>query len=135
MTQHDDDKIGFGHPPKARRFKPGQSGNPRGRPKGARGVSAILEAALAKRITVTENGIRRRISKLDAAVQQVVNKAAGGNEKAVKLIMEMIAHGERANQPVDGEMSAGAQKARDAAILELLKTQMQSLVSKDEGNE
>ena len=26
--------VGYGHPPEAHRFAPGQSGNPRGRPKG-----------------------------------------------------------------------------------------------------
>ena len=26
--------VGYGHPPEAHRFTPGQSGNPRGRPKG-----------------------------------------------------------------------------------------------------
>jgi hypothetical protein len=135
MSQGDNDKVGFGRPPRSRQFKPGESGNPRGRPKGARGVSQVLEAALNKRITVTEGGKRKRITKLDAAIQQVANKAASGGEKAVKLVMEMIAHGERTRQPADGQMTADAQKTRDAAILDLLKTQMQSLVSEEGDDE
>ena len=37
-TNHD--KVGYKHPPKHTRFKPGQSGNPRGRPKRARSLKA-----------------------------------------------------------------------------------------------
>lgn len=46
--------VGYGKPPVASRFKPGQSGNPRGRPKNARNVRTLLAAALAQRITIRE---------------------------------------------------------------------------------
>src|SRR4051812_4337181 len=55
----DDDRpydVGYGRPPKATRFRKGQSGNPRGRPKGAQGLRSLLEAALAQQITVSEGG-------------------------------------------------------------------------------
>jgi hypothetical protein len=39
-AQDDDPRVGYGRPPLATRFRPGQSGNPRGRPKGARNLSS-----------------------------------------------------------------------------------------------
>jgi hypothetical protein len=55
-------KVGYRHPPPATRFRPGTSGNPRGRPKGARKLATVLAAALAERVVVAENGRRKRIS-------------------------------------------------------------------------
>ena len=48
--------VGFGKPPKNSRFKPGQSGNPKGRPKGAKGLRTELKEELSERISVTEGG-------------------------------------------------------------------------------
>jgi Family of unknown function (DUF5681) len=50
------DKVGYGRPPKATQFKPGNSGNPKGRPKGPKSVGAVLYGILHRRIEVTENG-------------------------------------------------------------------------------
>src|SRR5271156_3025145 len=69
----------------------GQSGNPRGRPKGARNLSTVVAAALGERVAVTENGRRRRITKLEAAVKQLVNRAAAGEARATQLLLALAA--------------------------------------------
>jgi hypothetical protein len=79
--------VGRGRPPAASRFRPGQSGNPRGRPRNARGLSAIVATALSERIAVTENGRRRQITKLEAAVKQLVNRAAAGETRVTQLVL------------------------------------------------
>jgi uncharacterized protein DUF5681 len=84
-----DEPVGYRRPPKATRFRPGQSGNPRGRPKGARSVSTVIAAALSERVAVTENGQRRHISKLEAAVKQLVNRAASGEFRATQLLLAL----------------------------------------------
>jgi len=43
-------EVGFGKPPRSTRFKPGQSGNPNGRPRGAKNFAVAIEQELAPRI-------------------------------------------------------------------------------------
>ena len=52
MSDKDDEKVGYGRPPKHSRFRKGQSGNPRSRPKGARGLKTDLRAELSERVRV-----------------------------------------------------------------------------------
>ena len=80
-------EVGFGKPPRSRRFKPGQSGNPNGRPRGAKNFATALEEELNARLTVTENGRRRRISKREVIAKHLVNKAASGDLKAIPLLL------------------------------------------------
>ena len=80
-------EVGFGKPPRSRRFKPGQSGNPNGRPRGAKNFAVAIEQELVTRVTVTENGRRRRISKREVIAKHLVNKAAGGDLKAIPLLL------------------------------------------------
>jgi hypothetical protein len=80
-------EVGFGKPPRSTQFKPGQSGNPAGRPRGAKNFATAIEQELDARVTVTENGRRRRISKLEVVAKHLVNKAAGGDLKAIPLLL------------------------------------------------
>ena len=95
-----DERVGYGRTPLATRFRPGQSGNPRGRPKGARNFSTVIASALSERVAVTENGRRRRITKLEAAIKQLVNRAAGGDARTTALLIQLAQANEaKANQP------------------------------------
>jgi hypothetical protein len=80
-------EVGFGKPPRSTQFKPGRSGNPAGRPRGAKNFATAIEQELATRVTVTENGRRRRISKREVIAKHLVNKAAGGDLKAIPLLL------------------------------------------------
>jgi hypothetical protein len=84
---NDPDEVGFGKPPRAMQFKPGQSGNPAGRPRGAKNFATAIEQELDARVTVTENGRRRRISKREVIAKHLVNKAASGDLKAIPLLL------------------------------------------------
>lgn len=79
--------VGYGRPPKHTRFKPGQSGNPRGRPKGSADMSTHIEDALKEKVVISESGRRRTITKGKAIAKQVVNKAASGNLQAARLLL------------------------------------------------
>jgi len=95
MAEGDKDpyEVGFGKPPRSRQFKPGQSGNPDGRPRGSKNFATAIEQELVTRITITENGRRRRISKREVIAKHLVNKAASGDLKAIPLLLsEARAH-------------------------------------------
>ena len=78
--------VGRGKPPAHTRFRPGQSGNPKGRPRGAADLRQILAAVANERVTITENGRKVRLTKLEVAARQLVNKAASGDHRAIELL-------------------------------------------------
>lgn len=82
--------VGYCKPPRHGQFRPGQSGNSKGRPKGATNLPNALFKALNERVVVNENGERKTISKLDAAFKQLANKAASGDARATKLVMHLL---------------------------------------------
>jgi Family of unknown function (DUF5681) len=70
-----------------RKFKPGKSGNPRGRPKDTKGFGTVLQDELKRRVAVTEDGRRKKITKREAVAKQLVNKAAAGDPKAIPVLL------------------------------------------------
>lgn len=82
--------VGYRKPPQHSRFKPGQSGNPKGKPRGAKNLSTIVGNAIKEKVQVNENGKRRSVSKLEVAIKQLVNKAAGGDQKALNQLLPLV---------------------------------------------
>jgi hypothetical protein len=85
----DDDCIGYGKPPKQHQFKPGQSGNPKGRKRGSRGLKTDLGAELRSKVPVTENGKTRQLTKQQLVLKAMVTKAAKGDTKAAAHVLSM----------------------------------------------
>jgi len=85
-----DDAVGYGRPPKATQFKKGQSGNPKGRPKGTRPVGAVLQEILGQRIAVTENGRTRRLPALEVMLRRLANDAMRSEPSALKLMLSLV---------------------------------------------
>ncbi len=87
----DEDKpeyaVGFGKPPRHTRFCKGQSGNPKGRPRGAKNLATLMEKVLKEPVVISENGKRRRITKREALIKQLVNKAIAGDPRSIKLLL------------------------------------------------
>lgn len=83
-------EVGYGKPPKPTRFMKGQSGNPNGRPRGAKNITTLFTKALKERVIVTENGRRRSISKQEALVKHLVNKALSGDRRLLQLLLDEV---------------------------------------------
>jgi Family of unknown function (DUF5681) len=91
--QPDDERdyeVGYGKPPRHTRFEPGRSGNPRGRPPGAKNMKTLLSKALNELVVVTEPGGRRKVSKREAIVTQLVNRSAKADYKAIQILLGML---------------------------------------------
>lgn len=127
MSKPSDYRVGKNQPPREHRFKLGQSGNPAGRPKGSKNVASVIASALNEKVTITEHGRRRSVTKLEAAAKQVANQAANGDPKAVRLAFELMAQvdgraqAESANAP-----SPEQRRATDAALLRTMRDRLTS---------
>jgi len=113
---NDDDEIGYRKPPRAGRFPKGKSGNPNGRPKGAKNLDTLVGQTVNDTVQVTVNGKRRSMSKLEASLVQLVNKAASsGDPKYLRQLIDLV-------REAEGRQEARAEPAEPlgAADLELL---------------
>ena len=83
--------VGYRKPPRATRFKPGQSGNPKGRLKGSPNLASDLSAELGEQITVREGGQARHISKQRALIKSLMAKALQGDVRATTALLALYA--------------------------------------------
>ena len=86
----DDYEVGYGKPPKDTQFKPGQSGNPNGRPKGARNLKTEIREVMQSTVTVTQDGKRKKISTRKAVVLRLTEKALSGNVQATRVLIDLM---------------------------------------------
>ena len=110
-----DYQVGYGKTPVETRFKPGQSGNPKGRPKGLQSVGTLLRKALLTRVTLQENGRSRQITIQEVIIRGVVNDAAKRDHKAIRVLFALL---ERHLVPEDTENASGGIQSEDQAIIE-----------------
>lgn len=81
--------VGKSKPPLHSRFKPGQSGNPKGRPKGKRNLRTELLEGLLESITIKENGRPVTVSKTHAIMKAMMSKAAAGDARTAQYLIDM----------------------------------------------
>src|SRR6185312_17203263 len=103
-------------PPKHTQFKKGISGNPGGRPKGALNISTVLQRALKETIVVVEEGKKKTISKMEAAVKRLVDKAMAGDMSAFRVLSDLT----RVLEDSPGVASSAELEAADQKLLESL---------------
>lgn len=105
-------EVGYGKPPAISRFSPGQSGNPRGRPKGARNKMPALNEERLKSIILTEayrtikvNDGPRQVSvpMAQAVMRSVAVNAVKGQHRSQRLFSELLSATERDNKALHDE--------------------------------
>ena len=81
--------VGDKRPPKRTQFKPGQSGNPAGRPKGSISLKTKIDKELQKPISVVKNGKPIRMTKGDVIVAQLVDNSMKGDVRTATMVLRM----------------------------------------------
>jgi hypothetical protein len=118
---NDTNSVGYKKPPKHSQFKPGQSGNPKGRPKGTKNLATDLEEELKEIILVTEGGKQRETTKQRAMVKSLFAKALKGDVRAIGVLLKQIADLE---QSASTRTEPGTLSEDDNAILNDFRAQL-----------
>ena len=84
-----DYEVGYGKPPKEHRFKPGQSGNRRGRPKRLPEIADLLAKELRRKHTIVEGGQRISVAMIHLLIKRLLEKAAKGHFLALMRTLEL----------------------------------------------
>jgi hypothetical protein len=107
-----DDDVGYGKPPRRHQFKPGESGNPKGRKKGVKNEGTILQELLQHKVTITERGKARKITLQEAMLRKVAEDCLRGNIKSIGFLLT------RYYAAAAGETSQAELSEDDKAVLE-----------------
>jgi hypothetical protein len=111
--------VGYRKPPRHTRFAKGRSGNPRGRPPGANNLKTLLSEALNETVIVSENGGRRKVTKRQAIITQLVNRSAIADFRAIKILLDIVRDIERQTEPTTPETSDFSEA--DEKVLEQIR--------------
>ena len=116
MDHEDDDAVGYRKPPKHSRWKKGQSGNPRGRAKGSRGLKTDLDEELKARLAITINGKLVKGTTQQLMLRTLAARAASGDVRASRVLIDLVLQ-------VFGSGDRGGEReqlsSQDQALLEL----------------
>jgi hypothetical protein len=84
-----DDVIGYKSPPRSTRYPAGVSGNPKGRPKGKRGLP--YARILDRLVRIKDGGRARQVTGEEAFLLYLRKKALDGSEAAQERLEEILA--------------------------------------------
>ena len=120
LTSDDEDSVGYGKPPRATRFKPGQSGNPKGRPRGSKNESTILKEMLSEKLSLRQpNGRVKKIPALEGIHRKQLELALKGDVKSAAFVLNRYA------ALVSGELHGEELNADDRAVLDAFARRLQ----------
>lgn len=122
--------VGFKKPPKDKQFKPGQSGNPKGRPRGSRNFANVVRQATTAPVRVRRDGKSRTVPTQEAALMRLVEKALAGDHRALSELLKLAA-----TYNVDDEAGADAHpvKATHREIIDRFIARHAGKTEADEG--
>jgi hypothetical protein len=112
--------VGYGKPPTASRFKPGHTGNSKGRPKGHKNLKTLIRQAMTARIFVQEGSINRQVSKIEGVVLRQLQNALKGNDRSAMAVIRMALQLGFLDDGAEGHQAEVALSATDERILKEL---------------
>jgi hypothetical protein len=118
--------VGYGRPPREHQFKPGQSGNKRGRPKGSKNEGTIMSELFNRRIEIRQNGSVRKISLLEGIFIKFAEDALKGNAKSAAFLLNRKLLVEPPDQPASGTVL----DVDDQKVLEFYSRQLEERLNK-----
>jgi hypothetical protein len=83
-------EVGYGKPPKATRFRKGQSGNPRGRKRSGENYLSIFKRLVTKQVRVSDNGVQRRLSFAEAIILKNYQAALRQDQTAMSNVFRLV---------------------------------------------
>jgi hypothetical protein len=116
--------------PATGRFLPTKSGNPRGRPRKPRTADEAILGAVRQAITVTENGRRRKRSKLEVTAAQIANQGASGNLSAGKTAFDLVRRAEERQLEASG--TSGELSLSDREIADRFVARLRRMIEEEE---
>jgi hypothetical protein len=122
MAEHPEDyEVGYKKPPKASQFKPGESGNPKGKQKGKKGLKADLAAALDAKQTIKVNDKPFTGRRQELLLTTLAIRAAAGDLKAAQTLLPLIVQvlGIEDRGIARGKLSKHDQAILDASFADL----------------
>ena len=82
--------VGYKNPPKHTQFKPGKSGNDKGRPKGKIPSSQILAKLLGIKMTINTGGTEKTVTRQEALFLGLIRDALKGVPSARKQLFQLL---------------------------------------------
>lgn len=115
--------VGYGRLPRQHQFKSGQSGNPRGRPKGVRSEADILAKLLNRKIPIQDRSRVRHVSVLEAAYYRVAQNALKGDLKAMNFLMHRQAAVAQTRSGETPEMNEDDRVVLESFVAQIINSQ------------
>jgi Family of unknown function (DUF5681) len=115
-----DCEVGYGKPPRQHQFKPGQSGNPKGRRRGAKNESTILREIFGRKIESRSGGRVRKITILEGIFLRITDDSLKGNTKSATFLLNRYA------AMVSGELQRNDISDDDREVLEAFAQRLEA---------
>ncbi len=91
-------EVGYGRPPKLKQFKPGRSGNPKGRPKASRTLEEAMRKLLTTKHSIVQNGQQKNVPFRELILLHWCKQAMSGNKAAINFVLDQIERSDRYEQ-------------------------------------
>jgi hypothetical protein len=115
-------EIGYGKPPIHTRFQRGQSGNPRGKPAGAKTLKTLVSEALNQLVVINEDGRQRKVTKREAIATKLVDRSASADFRAIKILLDVLRDIEGRGEETSAETSSFS--AADEKVMAQLRERL-----------